>query len=53
MYYHGPHKLWFITGGPQITIDFILKIYFDLILRRVEASGLLSKCLLIMDGASC
>jgi len=25
IYYHGPHKLWIIAGGPHITINFILK----------------------------
>jgi len=50
IYYHGPHKLWIIAGGPQITIDFILKFYLYLITRYrgfiwqtvlgIEASGL-------------
>jgi len=30
IYYHGPHKLWVIAGGPQMTIDFILKFYLYL-----------------------
>jgi len=30
IYYHGPHKLWIIAGGPHITIDFIPKFYLYL-----------------------
>jgi len=33
IYYHGPHKLWIIAGGPQITIDLNLKFYFCLTTR--------------------
>jgi len=25
--YHGLHKLWIITGGPQITFDLILEFH--------------------------
>jgi len=30
IYYHGPHELWNIAGGPQKLIKFILKFYFNL-----------------------
>jgi len=30
VYYPGPHNLWTIAGGPQITIDVILKFYLYL-----------------------
>jgi len=34
IYYHGPYILWIIiTGGPQITIAFILKFYLYLTTR--------------------
>jgi len=30
IYYHGPHKLWIIASGPQITINFTLQFYLYL-----------------------
>jgi len=33
IYYQGPHKLWIIAGGPEITIGFILKFYLYLTMR--------------------
>jgi len=30
IYFHGPHKLFIISGGPPITIYFILKLYLYL-----------------------
>jgi len=27
IYYNWTHKLWIVTGGPQITFEFILKLY--------------------------
>jgi len=32
-YYHGPHRLWIIAGGPQTTIVFNLKFYLYLTTR--------------------
>jgi len=31
--YHGPHKLWIIAAGPQMTADSILKVYLYLTTR--------------------
>jgi len=59
IYYHGPHKLWIIAGGTQITIDFILTFYlylstrdrasYDILSWVIEVSDLLSKYLLITE----
>jgi len=33
IYYHGPHELWIIAGGPQRTTGCILKFYLYLTMR--------------------
>jgi len=35
---HGPHELCIIPGGPQIRVEFILKSYLYLTMRKSDFS---------------